>query len=182
MVLIEAASTRQRAPLMQQVLVTRLDITFATLEVAASKTATRRYPLQFLGDLVNAVLDDDTGEMLKYCHHITRPKYKEVWGDAHGKKNGRLAEGIPGKVEETNTLFFINKSEVPADRFKDVIRDRIICNVRPEKDVPNRVRAIVMGNLINHPGDSSTPTADLLTVKILLNSIISTPGAKSYDY
>ena len=65
-----------------------------------------------------------------------------------------------------------------ADRVKDVTRDRIVCNVRPEKDDPHRVQATVMGNLINHPGDNSTPTADLLTVKILLNSVISTPGAK----
>ena len=35
-----------------------------------------------------------------------------------------------------------------------------------------------MGNMINHPGDNSTPTADLLTVKVLVNSVISTPGAK----
>ena len=34
------------------------------------------------------------------------------------------------------------------------------------------------GNKINYPGDCGTPTADLLTVKLLLNSVISTPGAK----
>jgi hypothetical protein len=34
------------------------------------------------------------------------------------------------------------------------------------------------GNLINYPGDCKTPTAYLLTVKLLLNSIISTPNAK----
>ena len=34
------------------------------------------------------------------------------------------------------------------------------------------------GNLINYPGDCGTPTANLLTVKLLLNSIISTPNAK----
>ena len=34
------------------------------------------------------------------------------------------------------------------------------------------------GNLINYPEDVGTPTADLLTVKLLLNSIVSTPGAK----
>jgi hypothetical protein len=34
------------------------------------------------------------------------------------------------------------------------------------------------GNLINYPGDCGTPTADLLTVKLLFNSIISTPNAK----
>jgi hypothetical protein len=36
------------------------------------------------------------------------------------------------------------------------------------------------GNLVNYPGDCRTPTANLLTVKLLLNSIIiiSTPNAK----
>ena len=163
---------------MQQVLATRLDITGVTMEVSASKAATRRYPLLFLCDLANAVLGGNMGEMLEYCHLITCPKYKEVWGNAYGKEIGRLAQGIPGKVEGTNTLFFVDKSEVPADRFKYVTRDRIVCNVRPEKDDPNRVRVTVMGNLINHPDDNSTPTADLLVVKILLNSVISAPDAK----
>ena len=34
------------------------------------------------------------------------------------------------------------------------------------------------GNLVNYPGNCDTPTADLLTVKLLLNSVISTPQAK----
>ncbi len=34
------------------------------------------------------------------------------------------------------------------------------------------------GNLINHTGNCGAPTADLLTVKLLFNSIISTPYAK----
>ena len=34
------------------------------------------------------------------------------------------------------------------------------------------------GNLVNFPMDCRTPTADLLTVKLLLNRIISTPNAK----
>ena len=34
------------------------------------------------------------------------------------------------------------------------------------------------GNLVNYPNDCGTPTADLLTVKLLLNSIISTANAK----
>ena len=33
-------------------------------------------------------------------------------------------------------------------------------------------------NLVNYPGDCGTPTSDLLTVKLLLNSIISTPNAE----
>ncbi len=34
------------------------------------------------------------------------------------------------------------------------------------------------GNLINYPDDCVTPTADLLTVKLMSNSIISTSNAK----
>jgi hypothetical protein len=34
------------------------------------------------------------------------------------------------------------------------------------------------GNLVNFPGDCGTPNADILTVKLLLNSIISTKNAK----
>jgi len=36
----------------------------------------------------------------------------------------------------------------------------------------------VGGDHINYLGDCRTPTADLLTVKSLLNSIVSTMGAK----
>ena len=67
---------------------------------------------------------------------------------------------------------------MPSDRCKDVTRDRIVCNVRPEREDSNRVRATVMGNMVNHPGNNSTPTVDLLTVNMLLNSVVSTPGTK----
>ena len=34
------------------------------------------------------------------------------------------------------------------------------------------------GDRVHYPGDAGMPTANLLTVKLLLNSIISTPNAK----
>ena len=34
------------------------------------------------------------------------------------------------------------------------------------------------GNRVHYPGNAGTPTADLLTVKLLINSTISTPNAK----
>ena len=42
----------------------------------------------------------------------------------------------------------------------------------------NRSRLTVGGYRINFEGDCSNPTANLLTVKLILNSIVSTPGAK----
>ena len=51
-------------------------------------------------------------------------------------------------------------------------------NYRPEKGDPYRTRLTLGGNLIVYPGDCGTPTVDLLTVKLLLNSVISTSNAK----
>jgi hypothetical protein len=34
------------------------------------------------------------------------------------------------------------------------------------------------GNLVNYPDDCGTPTADLLTVKLLLNSVLSTENTE----
>jgi hypothetical protein len=51
--------------------------------------------------------------------------------------------------------------------------------VRPEKiDEPNRTRFTAGGDKINYPGEVATPTAKMLVVKILFNSVISTQGAK----
>jgi hypothetical protein len=55
---------------------------------------------------------------------------------------------------------------------------RIVCTYRDGKKDKYHTRITMGGNLVNYPGDSGTPTANLLTVKLLLNSIISTPHAK----
>jgi len=79
----------------------------------------------------------------------------------------------------TNTIVFIKKNQVPQDRAKDVTYGLITCLVQPEKiDEPNRTRLVAGGDRVHYPGDAGTPTANLLTVKLLLNSIISTPNAK----
>jgi hypothetical protein len=36
------------------------------------------------------------------------------------------------------------------------------------------------GDRVHYPFDAGTPTADLLTVKLLINSVISTPGARFF--
>jgi hypothetical protein len=47
-----------------------------------------------------------------------------------------------------------------------------------EKEDPYQIRATLRGNLIHYPKDVGTPTADLLLIKIFLNSVISTDEAK----
>ncbi|KAL7480170.1 hypothetical protein ACHAW6_005874 [Cyclotella cf. meneghiniana] len=126
----------------------------------------------------NAVLDEDTGDMLEYRQLLKHPKLGPLWNRSAADEFGRLAQGVGGRIKGTNTIEFIHKSEVPADRFKDVTYIRFVCTIRTEKKDPHRTRATMGGNLINYPDDVGTPTADLLLIKIFLNSVISTPGAK----
>ena len=134
--------------------------------------------MQFLADFAGAVLDDETGELLEYRHLIKRPKYKKDWGFSFGNEIGRLAQGMPGRNTGTNTIFFIHKKEVPDNRWKDVAYSRIVCNVRPHKEEVNRTRLTFGGSNLEVDMDCVTPTANLLTIKFLFNSVISTPGEK----
>ena len=76
----------------------------------------------------------------------------------------------------TNTLQFRRKNEVPSN--KKVTYGRIVASIRPQKQETHRTRLTVCGNLLDYHGDTSTPTTDLTTTKIHINSVISTPNAK----
>ena len=78
----------------------------------------------------------------------------------------------------TATMHFTYKHEVPDHRWKDVAYTRIAVNERPQKAEVNRTRLTYDGSNLSINMDLSIPTASLLTAKILLNSVISTPGAK----
>jgi hypothetical protein len=86
---------------------------------------------------------------------------------------------MPGRNTGTNTIFFIKKNQVPKEQAKDVTYGLITTLIRPEKiDESNRTWLVAGGNQVHYPGDAETPTADLLTIKLLLNSIISTENTR----
>ena len=130
---------------------------------------------------VNAVMDEETGDLLEYRQLRANPKYKATWGKSFGNEIGRLAQGMPGRVEGTNTIFFIHKKQVPSNRWQDVTYGRIVCDVREQKAEKHRTRLTVGGDRINYPDDCGTPTADMLTVKLLLNSVVSTQRGQVHD-
>ena len=85
---------------------------------------------------------------------------------------------MPNRVDGTDTMFFIDENKIPKNRQRDVTYGRIVCDVREGKSEKNRIRLAVGGNIINYPGDVGTPTACLLTVKLLVNIVVSTAGAE----
>ena len=91
----------------------------------------------------------------------------------------RLAQGIGGRTKNsTNTIIFIDKKDVPNNWFKDYTYGKFVCVVCPQKSESNQTRLTVGDNRINYPGEVGTLTADMVLVKFLLNSVVSTKGAK----
>jgi hypothetical protein len=54
----------------------------------------------------------------------------------------------------------------------------VVVDIKDHKEEKERTRLTVGGDQIEYPGDKSFRTAGLTTAKILINSVISTLGAK----
>ncbi len=102
---------------------------------------------------------------------MKHPKYKDVWTKAFGTEIPRLAT-------TTETIFFVKKEDTPNNRKGDETYARIASVYQDGKKDKYRTHITMRGNLVNFPGDYGMPIVDLLTVKLLLNSIISTKNAK----
>jgi hypothetical protein len=124
----------------------------------------------------NAVIDPITGKSMEYRALINDPTTQKDWLHSAANEFGRCAQGVGNRIKGTNTITFIPKHEVPADR--KVTYARFVCTLRPQKTEVRRTRLTVGGNLIDYPGDTSAPTADITTAKCLINSVLSTPNAK----
>jgi hypothetical protein len=126
--------------------------------------------------MANSVINEDTGASLEYRHLIQDDSTFPVWNKAAANEFGRLAQGFGGRLEGSNTIFFIPHQAVP--KGKIITYGRFVVDIRPNKSETHRVRLTVGGNLIQYPGDVSTLSADITTSTYLWNSTISTEGAK----
>ena len=93
---------------------------------------------------VAAVIDPETGESLEYRDLLKRPELKEQWQTSFANEVGRLAQGIRD-IKGTNTIHFIPRSEIPADRMKDVTYGRLVVEYKPNKAEKNRSRLTAGG-------------------------------------
>jgi hypothetical protein len=97
------------------------------------------------------------------------------------KEPGCLFQGFNSHIPEhsiqgTNTCQFIAPNGIPSNKKATYIR--IIAELREQNADPYRVRCTVGGNLIDFPGDKSTKMAKLVTIKCVINNVISTPNAR----
>ena len=122
----------------------------------------------------NKAINPDTGVLSEYPALLASSD-GPLWEEANCKEFGRLAQGYKDTAG-TDTMFFIPRDQIPRGRKATYLR--VVCADRPHKEDPRRVRHTVGGDKIDYPFDVSTKTAGLVTAKIIINSTISTPGAR----
>ena len=100
-----------------------------------------------------------------------------LWEKSFDNEIVHLAQGIKSRnIEGTNRIEFISKSEVP--RNKRDTYGRIVVDDRPQKDERHRTCLTVRGDQVQYEGAVSALTDELPTIKMLFNSVVSTPKAK----
>jgi len=125
-------------------------------------------------EMCNAVMDADSGKMLEFRHLIK--KYPEIWSTSMANEFGRLMEGVGKRMPTgSKTMRFIPRTDIPSG--KTVTYARIVCDYRPLKSEPNRTRLTVGGDRLTCHHDTSTDAADLMLIKLFLNSVLSTEKA-----
>jgi hypothetical protein len=98
-----------------------------------------------------AIINEDTGSSLEYRHLIQDETIFPVWNKAEANELGRLAQCVGGRIEGSNTIFFIPHNAVT--KGKVITYGRFVVDIRPNKTETHRVRLTVGGNLIQYPGD-----------------------------
>ncbi len=154
-----------------------INITKLMFTILVTKLATQRLLMTWFCEKANSILGEQ-GKFLEYHHLIANPRTWATWTHSYGNKFRRLAQGVPGQAKGTDTIFFIPRDKVLKARAKDVMYGLITCLIRPEKiEEPNRTRLVAGGDRVHYPFNAGSPTANLLTIMLLINSMISTPGA-----
>ena len=115
-------------------------------------------------------------EIKELLHH-DNPEIQKIWNNSTCNELGRLAQGFKNRVQFTDCIKFIHYSEVP--KGYRPTHARIVAEHRPQKkEEPYRLRITVGSDRVHYPHDKSQPVADLTTIKIHINSTISTKGAR----
>ncbi|GAX14227.1 hypothetical protein FisN_1Hu418 [Fistulifera solaris] len=153
-------------------------VPFAAPAVAATAPTTPSITLPLFA-FHGTALNPDTGRVAEY-RELSQCTTGPLWQKANCDEIGRLFQGLGPSSKMptgTDTCHFIYHHEVPEG--KTVTYVKVVCADRPEKADPERVRWTAGGDRIQYLGDVSTQTADVITVKVLINSVLSTPNAQA---
>ena len=118
--------------------------------------------------MTNHINCKNTGGLLVYRDLVKMDA--SVWSNSMCNELGRLSQG-EGKNAGADTIEFIFHKDKP--KYRRAAYVRAVCNIRPQKKDNRRTRLTAGGNIIDYSGEVSTPTSDLTTTKLHVNSAIS---------
>jgi hypothetical protein len=109
------------------------------------------------------------------------PATAKVWQTAFGTDFGGMAQGCNKTGQKiTNPMFVMTRDEIQ----HALVTKKFFTYANPvvdyhlQKDDPHQIQVKAGGNLINYKGDASVCTADLDTVKLHWNSVVSLDKAR----
>ena len=115
---------------------------------------------------------------LPSIHKLLKGPDALIWMKSNANEFGRLLPRGVGKsrpahdrIEGTSTLFPIRKHLIPAGR--TATYGNFVCAIRTNKTETHRVRLTLGGNLLDFPGDPSSPAVSTTNAKLHFNSTIS---------
>ena len=127
------------------------------------------------------IWDEQLNRMAHYRDLIKHPdpKIRGRWTTAGENEFGRLCQGFkPNEITGMDVIEWIAHHTVP--RNKKVTYARFTVAYRPEKDEPYRCRITAGGDQLDYHGNVTTTVSSMESFKLLLNSTISTNGAKLF--
>ena len=101
-----------------------------------------------------------------------------MWLTSFINELGLLAQGLDNNQNGTNTIKFVPYNRISTERRGQVTYGRIVVDNRQHKTEEHRIRLSVGGDHIKFPVIVITLMADLHTVKMLVNHVISKPGVQ----
>jgi hypothetical protein len=128
-------------------------------------------------EMANFVLGEN-GELLEYCKLIANQATWATWMHSYGNDIRQLPQGMPAATLAPNYCFH-QKAPGPLRQSKgrDLWPHHLPHQTKKLEEL-NQKRLAAGGDRVHYPGNTGTPTTNLLTVKLIINSIISTPSAK----
>ena len=142
----------------------------------ANKTVmVRPHARSFINRLLH-IYNKQTGKKETLRSLLNNLFTRSTWTKAASSEYGRLMQGNNNGVLGTNTMEPVALTKIPTT--KAITYGTIVCDHRPLKTEPNRCRLVVGGDKLTYDNEIAAPAANLLEAKLIINSTISTPGAR----
>ena len=114
-------------------------------------------------------------------------KYKKIWDTSYANELGHLWQGVGVKkegptqqrVKGTDTFRVIWFDDTHPTKQRAVCHTSVVCEIRADKDDPNRMRITIAGGRTVYHGDVATRTRELELVKLMIYRVLSKRGAKA---